>query len=92
MLLGACLAGVALLGTWGSLQWAPKWSIALAKLLPADGGPYYAKEFTQIASASGAIVGAIIAALLGRLVGPSNHVFRIVHRFVHLARLSVPRQ
>ena len=26
MLLGACLAGVALLGTWGSLQWAPKWA------------------------------------------------------------------
>ncbi len=69
MLLGACLAGVALLGTWGSLQWAPKWSIALAKLLPADGGPYYAKEFTQIASASGAIVGAIIAALLGGWLG-----------------------
>jgi hypothetical protein len=39
MLLGACLAGVALLGTWGSLQWAPKWSIALAKLLPPEGGP-----------------------------------------------------
>jgi MFS transporter, SHS family, sialic acid transporter len=69
MLLGACLGGVALLGTWGSLQWAPKWSIALAKLLPADGGPYYAKEFTQIASASGAIVGAIIAALLGGWLG-----------------------
>jgi MFS family permease len=69
MLLGACLAGVALLGTWGSLQWAPKWSIALAKLLPADGGPYYAKEYTQIASASGAIVGAVIAALLAGWLG-----------------------
>jgi hypothetical protein len=69
MLLGACLAGVALLGTWGSLQWSPKWSIALAKLLPEDGGPYYAKEYTQIASASGAIVGAIVAALLGGWLG-----------------------
>jgi hypothetical protein len=69
MLLGACLAGVALLGTWGSLQWAPKWSIALAKLLPADGGPYYSKEYTQIASATGAIIGAIVAALLGGWLG-----------------------
>jgi MFS family permease len=69
MLLGACLAGVALLGTWGSLQWAPKWSIALAKLLPEEGGPYYAKEFTQIAAAAGAIVGAIVAALLGGWLG-----------------------
>jgi hypothetical protein len=69
MLLGACLAGVALLGTWGSLQWAPKWSIALAGLLPAEGGPYYAKEYTQIASALGAIVGTFIAALVGGWLG-----------------------
>src|SRR5690606_3807418 len=34
MLLGACLARIPLLGTWGALQWAPKWSIALASLLP----------------------------------------------------------
>jgi hypothetical protein len=63
MLLGTCLAGVALLGTWGSLQWAPKWAIPLAKLLPAEAGPYYAKEYTQIYSAAGAIVGTILAAL-----------------------------
>lgn len=69
MLLGACLSGVALLGTWGSLQWAPKWANALAKLLPADGGPYHAKEYTQIALASGAIVGAIAAALVADWLG-----------------------
>jgi MFS family permease len=69
MLLGACLAGVALLGTWGSLQWAPKWATALAQKLPADGGPYYAKEFTQIASALGAIVGSLAAALVGGWLG-----------------------
>ncbi|MEX2308757.1 MAG: MFS transporter [Pirellulales bacterium] len=69
MLLGACLAGVALLGTWGSLQWAPKWADALSNLLAADGGPYYAKEYTQIASACGAIVGTILAALLGGWLG-----------------------
>jgi len=69
MLLGATLAGIALLGTWGSLQWAPKWASALAKELPADNGPYYAKEFTQIASASGAILGTIAAAFLGGWLG-----------------------
>jgi MFS family permease len=69
MLLGAALAGVALLGTWGSLQWAPKWSIALSQQLPAAGGPYYAKEYTQIAMAIGAVVGTVIAALLGGWLG-----------------------
>ena len=29
MLLGAGLAGVALLGTWGSIQWAPRWAFQL---------------------------------------------------------------
>ncbi len=69
MLLGAALAGVALLGTWGSLQWAPKWAIALSRQLPADAGPYYAKEYTQIAAAVGAILGTIVAATLGGLIG-----------------------
>jgi MFS transporter, SHS family, sialic acid transporter len=69
MLLGACLAGVPLLGTWGSLQWAPKWAAALARELPADAGPYLAKEYTQIASSGGAIVGAILAALFAGWLG-----------------------
>jgi len=69
LLLGACLAGVPLLGTWGALQWAPKWAIALSQLLPAHEGPYYAKEFTQIASACGAIVGAIAAAIVAGVIG-----------------------
>lgn len=64
MLLGACLSGVALLGTWGSLQWAPKWAIALSRQLPADQQTHFAKEYTQICLAAGAIVGTILAALL----------------------------
>jgi hypothetical protein len=60
---------VALLGTWGSLQWAPKWAIALSSDLPAEEGPYFAKEYTQIASASGAILGTIAAALVGGWIG-----------------------
>jgi len=68
MILGACLSGVALLGTWGSLQWAPSWAIALANELPA-GQAQFAKEFTQISLAAGAILGTIIAALLGGWLG-----------------------
>jgi hypothetical protein len=38
-------------------------------MLPAEGGPYYAKEYTQIASAGGAILGTIVAALMGGWIG-----------------------
>jgi len=69
MLLGACLSGVALLGTWGSLQWAPKWAIALARELPAGSETLYAKEHMQISLAVGAILGTIVAALLGGWLG-----------------------
>lgn len=63
LIFGSCLAGVALLGTWGSLQWAPKWSIALSQNMPK------AKEYTQISMAAGAIVGTLVAALMGGWIG-----------------------
>jgi MFS family permease len=69
LLLGACLAGVALLGTWGSVQWAPKWGAELAKLLPDGDAAKYAKEYTLMLSALGAIVGTILAALAGDWLG-----------------------
>ncbi|HWB13517.1 MAG TPA: MFS transporter [Pirellulales bacterium] len=64
MLLGAGLSGVALLGTWGSLQWATPWADELA-------GPSMpqAKAYTQIVSAVGAIIGTIVAALMGDWFG-----------------------
>lgn len=64
MLLGACLGGVALLGTWGSLQWATPWANELA-------GPDIpqASSYTQISSAVGAIVGTILAAMMGDWFG-----------------------
>jgi MFS family permease len=85
MLLGACLSGVALLGTWGSTQWAPSWADKLAETdLKAqlqtltDAGQTEqaaalakprAKEYTQIWLAIGAIVGTIAAALMGDWIG-----------------------
>jgi MFS family permease len=63
MLLAACLSGVALLGTWGSTQWAPSWADMLT------GGTERAKEHTQIWLAVGAIVGTIAAAFMGDLLG-----------------------
>jgi len=61
MLLGAALAAVALLGTWGSIQWAPRWA---GQLMPDTATmKYFAKEKTQMATSIGAIVGTILAAL-----------------------------
>jgi MFS transporter, SHS family, sialic acid transporter len=59
MLLGACLGGVALLGTWASVQWAPVWADQLTK-----GQMPEAKAYTQIWSAFGAILGTMAGALM----------------------------
>lgn len=65
MLLAACLSGVALLGTWGSTQWAPSWAHDLTN----GDATLHAKEYTQIWLAIGAIVGTIAAALMGDWLG-----------------------
>jgi SHS family sialic acid transporter-like MFS transporter len=57
-LLGAGLGAVALLGTWGSVQWIPAWADKLAD--KAHG----ARESAQICSALGAIVFSILVALI----------------------------
>lgn len=62
MLLAAALSGVALLGTWGSAQWAPSWADKLTQDLPEHA---VAKYHTQIASAFGAVVGTLLAAVIG---------------------------
>ena len=58
MLFGSGLAAVALLGTWGSTQWAPRWVLQLEPD-PAK----HAKEWTLFWLSVGAIVGTMIAAL-----------------------------
>ena len=66
-LLGALLGAIALLGTWGSVQWIPSWANKMSKVLPPDA--HFAKtatSLTQIASASGAIIGCILGALFAQ--------------------------
>ncbi len=58
MLFGAGLAAVALLGTWGSTQWAPKWVLKLEPDVTK-----HAKEWTLFWLSAGAIVGTMAAAL-----------------------------
>jgi hypothetical protein len=76
MLIGACLSGVALIGTWASLQNAPSWADKLVEREWSElsGGELTARRSaaraaTQIYSAVGAIIGTIAAALLGDLIG-----------------------
>jgi len=63
-ILATLLTGVALLATWGAVQWIPLWSVGLA-------GPEArnAKEYTQISLAVGACVGTLAAALVSGKFG-----------------------
>jgi MFS family permease len=63
LLLAASLSGVALLGTWASVQKAPTYADQITS------GQARVREYTQITTASGAIVGCMIAALMGDWLG-----------------------
>jgi MFS family permease len=58
-LLGTCLAGIALLGTWGSIQWLQPWA---SKLAQGTESAATAAAYTQICSGIGAIIGTLAAA------------------------------
>jgi MFS family permease len=64
MLLAACISGVPLLATWGSIQRSPNLGhiLSISKLHP--NGLAGAKEWTQFWSAVGAILGSMGGALL----------------------------
>jgi MFS transporter, SHS family, sialic acid transporter len=77
LLIGACLSGVALIGTWASIQRAPSWANDLAKEaavqanLPEDqvnAARTRARAQAQIFSGLGAIVGTIVGALMGNVM------------------------
>jgi MFS family permease len=76
MLLGACLSGVPLIGTWASIQNAPSWADQLVGKAHGDSNSdevaaakSAARSWTQIWSALGAIIGTIAAALTGQRFG-----------------------
>lgn len=90
MVLGAVISGVALIGTWGSTQWAISWAEKLSQkgdptAVSAEtessssatsfGKAFHARiwknprEYTQMVSGFGAIVGTILAAMLGDWIG-----------------------
>ncbi|MBM4011958.1 MAG: MFS transporter [Planctomycetes bacterium] len=76
MLLGACLSGVPLIGTWASIQNAPSWADQLVERSYHGAPPETtaaarsaARSWTQIAYALGAIAGTIVAALMGDRLG-----------------------
>jgi len=55
-IIGSLLGAVALLGTWGSVQWIPSWGHKLSGGLPG------VREYLQITSAIGAIVFTLLIA------------------------------
>jgi MFS family permease len=56
-IVAALLGGIALLGTWGSVQWIPSWVKKIT-------GQQAMANYTQICSALGAIVGSFLGAFL----------------------------
>ena len=62
-LLGATLAGLALMGTWGSVQWIPAWSDSFSQ------GAKGVKAWSQIYMSYGAILFTIVAALAAQRTG-----------------------
>jgi MFS transporter, SHS family, sialic acid transporter len=64
-LLAIAFASVALIGTWGSVQWIPLW---VGKMTAGQNLPY-AKAASQFAMAIGAIIGCFAGSLFGQKFG-----------------------
>ena len=64
MLFGIAFASIALIGTWGSIQWIPSWVDQLT-----DGKLPAAKANAHMASSYGAIVGSLLGPLIGGKIG-----------------------
>lgn len=64
MLFGILFASIALIGTWGSIQWIPLWVDQLTGgTMPA------AKANAQMASAYGAVLGSLLGPIVGGRIG-----------------------
>ncbi len=66
LLLGATLAGIALLGTWGAAQHAPKW--ASSSFTSTELTPVQVAAWTQMATAFGACVVALLTPVVADLL------------------------
>jgi MFS family permease len=62
--LGLLFASIALIGTWGSVQWLPSWADQLTQ-----GRVQNAKGATQVLIAAGAVLGCVIGPWIGRVMG-----------------------
>jgi MFS transporter, SHS family, sialic acid transporter len=62
--LGILFASIALIGTWGSVQWIPTWVDQLT-----HGNNPGAKAVAQMASAYGAVLGSLLGPLVGGKIG-----------------------
>jgi MFS family permease len=63
-LLAICFGSIALIGTWGSVQWLPAWADQLT-----DGKLQSAKGITQLVISLGAVVGCFAGPLVGGRIG-----------------------
>ena len=62
-LMATALSSVALIGTWGSVQWLPVWADQMV-----GGADPSAKGYTGMLSGVGAIVGCLLGAWIGRFI------------------------
>lgn len=63
-LLGITFAAIALIGTWGSVQWLPAWADQMTHGQIAN-----AKGLTQLLIAAGAVIGCFLGATIGARLG-----------------------
>jgi MFS family permease len=63
-LLAICFASIALIGTWGSVQWLPAWADQMTQGKAAN-----AKGLTQLCVSIGAVVGCFAGPLAGGRIG-----------------------
>src|SRR5262249_4547354 len=64
VLLAIAFSSVALIGTWGSVQWLPLWADQLT-----NGRVHSAKALTQLLTGLGAVVGCVLGALAAGKIG-----------------------
>jgi SHS family sialic acid transporter-like MFS transporter len=77
-LIGAGLSGVALIGTWGSVQWIPAWVNKMT------GGSQAMANYSQMCGGVGAVLATLLAALVGGALGR-----RITYFFLCVGSLVV---